>query len=141
MQLTLTRPDDWHLHLRDGAALTTTVPDTARTFHRAIVMPNLKPAVETVEAALNYRERILAAVHEGMSFDPLMTLYLTPNVSPSIIQEAVASPSVYAVKLYPQGATTNSDAGVASLDCVMTTLETMAELGLPLLIHGEVTDR
>jgi len=89
VQLTLTRPDDWHLHLRDGAALTTTVPDTARTFHRAIVMPNLKPAVETVEAALNYRERILAAVPEGMSFDPLMTLYLTPNVSPSIIQEAV----------------------------------------------------
>src|SRR6056300_2049423 len=83
VQLTLTRPDDWHLHLRDGAALTTTVPDTARTFHRAIVMPNLKPAVETVEAALNYRERILAAVPEGMSFDPLMTLYLTPNVSPS----------------------------------------------------------
>ena len=141
MQLTLTRPDDWHLHLRDRAALTTTVPDTARTFHRAIVMPNLKPAVETVEAALNYRERILAAVPEGMSFDPLMTLYLTPNVGPSIIQEAVASPSVYAVKLYPQGATTNSDAGVASLDGVMTTLETMAELGLPLLIHGEVTDR
>jgi len=141
VQLTLTRPDDWHLHLRDGAALTTTVPDTARTFHRAIVMPNLKPAVETVEAALDYRERILAAVPEGMSFDPLMTLYLTPNLSPSMIQEAVASPSVYAVKLYPQGATTNSDAGVASLDGVMATLETMAETGLPLLIHGEVTDR
>lgn len=141
MQLTLIRPDDWHLHLRDGAALSTTVPDTARTFHRAIVMPNLKPPVETVEAALSYRGRILAAVPEGTSFDPLMTLYLTPNLNPSIIQEAVASPSIYAVKLYPQGATTNSDAGVASLDAVMATLETMAETGFPLLIHGEVTDR
>ncbi len=141
MQLTLTRPDDWHLHLRDGAALTTTVPDTARTFYRAIVMPNLKPPVATVEAALQYRDRILAALPQAMTFDPLMTLYLTPDLSPEIIREAASSKHVHAVKLYPQGATTNSDAGVASLDGVMATLETMAETGLPLLIHGEVTDR
>lgn len=141
MQLTLTRPDDWHLHLRDGAALTTTVPDTARAFYRAIVMPNLKPPVATVEAALQYRERILAAVPNGVTFDPLMTLYLTPDLSPEIIREAASSEHVHGVKLYPQGATTNSDAGVASLDGVMPTLETMAETGLPLLIHGEVTDR
>jgi dihydroorotase len=141
VQLTLTRPDDWHLHLRDGAALTTTVPDTARTFYRAIVMPNLKPPVATVEAALKYRDRILAALPQAMTFDPLMTLYLTPDLSPEIIREAASSEHVHAVKLYPQGATTNSDAGVASLDGVMTTLETMAETGLPLLIHGEVTDR
>jgi dihydroorotase len=141
VQLTLTRPDDWHLHLRDGEALTTTVPDTARTFYRAIVMPNLKPPVATVEAALQYRDRILAALPQAMTFDPLMTLYLTPDLSPEIIREAASSEHVHAVKLYPQGATTNSDAGVASLDGVMTTLETMAETGLPLLIHGEVTDR
>ena len=141
MQLTLTRPDDWHLHLRDGAALTTTVPDTARSFHRAIVMPNLKPPVETVESALQYRNRIMDALPDGMTFDPLMTLYLTPNVSPEIIQEAADSAHVYGVKLYPQGATTNSEAGIASLDSMMPTLEMMAETGLPLLIHGEVTDR
>lgn len=141
MQLTLTRPDDWHLHLRDGAALTTTVPDTARSFHRAIVMPNLKPPVETVESALQYRNRIMDALPDGMTFDPLMTLYLTPNLSPKIIQEAADSEHVYGVKLYPQGATTNSEAGIASLDSMMPTLEMMAETGLPLLIHGEVTDR
>ena len=141
MELTLTRPDDWHLHLRDGAALLTTVPDTARTFHRAIVMPNLKPPVTTVEAAIGYRERILGALPSGMSFDPLMTLYLAPKLSPSTIREAVAYAHIQGVKLYPQGATTNSDAGVANLTGVMTTLETMAETGLPLLIHGEVTDR
>ncbi|MBU28638.1 MAG: dihydroorotase [Gammaproteobacteria bacterium] len=141
MELTLTRPDDWHLHLRDGAALLTTVPDTARTFHRAIIMPNLRPPVTTVEAALAYRKRILDALPSGMSFDPLMTLYLAPEVSPSTIQKAVASANIQGVKLYPRGATTNSDAGVADLHGVMTTLETMAETGLPLLIHGEVTDR
>ena len=141
MELTLTRPDDWHLHLRDGAALLTTVPDTARTFHRAIVMPNLKPPVTTVEAAIAYRERILDALPSGMSFDPLMTLYLAPELSPGTIREAVASAHIQGVKLYPRGATTNSDAGVANLTGVMTTLETMAEVGLPLLIHGEVTDR
>ena len=141
MQLTLTRPDDWHLHLRDGAALTTTVPDTARAFYRAIVMPNLKPPVATVEAAIAYRQRILAALPKGMTFDPLMTLYLTPDLSPAIIRQAAASEHVYGVKLYPQGATTNSEAGVASLDGMLSTLEAMAETGFPLLIHGEVTDR
>ena len=141
MQLTLTRPDDWHLHLRDGAALTTTVPDTARAFYRAIVMPNLKPPVATVEAAIAYRQRILAALPKGMTFDPLMTLYLTPDLSPAIIRQAAASEHVYGVKLYPQGATTNSEAGVASLEGMLSTLEAMAETGFPLLVHGEVTDR
>ena len=141
MQLTLTRPDDWHLHLRDGAALTTTVPDTARAFYRAIVMPNLKPPVATVEAANAYRQRILAALPKGMTFDPLMTLYLTPDLSPAIIRQAAASEHVYGVKLYPQGATTNSEAGVASLEGMLSTLEAMAETGFPLLVHGEVTDR
>ncbi len=141
MQLTLTRPDDWHLHLRDGAALTTTVPDTARAFYRAIVMPNLKPPVATVEAAIAYRQRILAALPKGMTFDPLMTLYLTPDLSPAIIRQAAASEHLYGVKLYPQGATTNSEAGVASLEGMLSTLEAMAETGFPLLVHGEVTDR
>lgn len=141
MQLTLTRPDDWHLHLRDGAALTTTVPDTARAFYRAIVMPNLKPPVATVEAAIAYRQRILAALPKGMTFDPLMTLYLTPDLSPAIIRQAAASEHVFGVKLYPQGATTNSEAGVASLEGMLSTLEAMAETGFPLLVHGEVTDR
>ena len=141
MQLTLTRPDDWHLHLRDGAALTMTVPDSARAFYRAIVMPNLKPPVATVDAAIEYRQRILAALPTGMTFDPLMTLYLTPDLSPAIIREAASSEHVYGVKLYPQGATTNSDAGVASLDGLLPTLEAMAETGFPLLVHGEVTDR
>ena len=141
MQLTLTRPDDWHLHLRDGAALTTTVPDTARAFYRAIVMPNLKPPVATVEAAIAYRQRILAALPKGMTFDPLMTLYLTPDLSPTIVRQAAASEHVHGVKLYPQGATTNSEAGVASLEGMLSTLEAMAETGFPLLVHGEVTDR
>lgn len=141
MQLTLTRPDDWHLHLRDGAALTTTVPDTARAFYRAIVMPNLKPPVATVDAAIAYRQRILAALPKGMTFDPLMTLYLTPDLSPAIVRQAAAFEHVYGVKLYPQGATTNSEAGVASLEGMLSTLEAMAETGFPLLVHGEVTDR
>ena len=141
VQLTITRPDDWHLHLRDDAALSTTVPDTARTFYRAIVMPNLKPPVQTVDAAIAYRSRILAALPEAMTFDPLMTLYLTTNVTPAIIREAAETPCIHGVKLYPQGATTNSEAGIASLDGMMETLETMAEVGLPLLVHGEVTDR
>ena len=140
MQLTLTRPDDWHLHLRDGAALTMTVPDSARAFYRAIVMPNLEPPVATVDAAIEYRQRILTALPTGMTFDPLMTLYLTPDLSPTIIREAASSEHVYGVKLYPQGATTNSDAGVASLDGLLPTLEAMADTGVPLLVHGEVTD-
>lgn len=141
MELTLLRPDDWHLHLRDGDALNTTVPDTAHCFARAIVMPNLKPPITTVEAASNYRERILRAVPESMRFNPLMTLYLTPEVSPAIIRQAAASDFIHGVKLYPQGATTNSEAGIHRLEGVMNTLATMAEVGLPLLVHGEVTDR
>lgn len=141
MELTIIRPDDWHLHLRDGACLATTVPDTAQSFARAIVMPNLKPPVATVAQAVAYRERILNALPEGMTFDPLMTLYLTPELSPDIIREAAETDCIHGVKLYPKGATTNSDAGVSGLDDMMATLETMAEVGLPLLVHGEVTDR
>ncbi|MFZ5594428.1 MAG: dihydroorotase [Pseudomonadota bacterium] len=139
-KITLTRPDDWHLHLRDGAALATTVPHTARQFARAIVMPNLKPPVTTTEQALAYRARILGALPEGADFDPLMTLYLTDNTPPEEIARAKASGRVAAVKLYPAGATTHSDAGVTSLEKTYATLEAMQEHDLPLLIHGEVTD-
>ena len=138
--ITLTRPDDWHLHLRDGAALAAILPDTARRFARAIVMPNLKPPVTTVALAAAYRERILAALPVGMDFSPLMTLYLTDNMAPSEIDAARASGFVHAVKLYPAGATTNSDAGVTDLKKCAATLARMETLGLPLLVHGEVTD-
>ena len=138
--ITLTRPDDWHVHLRDGAVLADVVPHTARQFGRAIVMPNLKPPVTTTAMAAAYRERILAALPAGMRFEPLMTLYLTDNTSADEIRRAVDSGFVKAVKLYPAGATTNSDAGVTDLNRCMGALETMQELGLPLLIHGEVTD-
>jgi len=141
VRLTLTRPDDWHLHLRDGAALQTTVPDTARSFARAIVMPNLKPPVASVAAAADYRQRILAAVPNELQFEPLMTLYLTPDLSPSTIREAAQTDFIHGVKLYPKGATTNSDAGVSSLDAMMPTLEAMADCAMPLLVHGEVTER
>jgi dihydroorotase len=137
--LTLTRPDDWHLHLRDGAALPTTVADAARRFGRAIIMPNLRPPVTTVELAAAYRARILAAVPAGLKFDPLMTLYLTDNTSADEISRAKASGFVHAVKLYPAGATTNSDAGVTSIEKVYGALERMEELGLALCVHGEVT--
>jgi dihydroorotase len=136
----LTRPDDWHVHLRDGAVLTDVVPHTARQFGRAIVMPNLKPPVTTTAMAAAYRDRILAAVPEGQQFEPLMTLYLTDNTSADEIRRAVDSGFVKAVKLYPAGATTNSDAGVTDLQRCMEALEAMQSLGLPLLIHGEVTD-
>lgn len=139
-KLSLTLPDDWHLHLRDGAALRTTVPHSAARFHRAIVMPNLKPPVTTVAAALAYRERILAARPAGNQFQPLMTLYLTDTLPVSELEKAVASDYVHAIKYYPAGATTNSDNGVTSIDTVMPALEYMAEAGLPLLVHGEVTD-
>jgi dihydroorotase len=139
--LTITRPDDWHLHLRDGAALAAVLPDTARRFARAIVMPNLKPPVTTVALAAAYRERILAALPPGMSFTPLMTLYLTDNMAPAEIDAAKASGFVHAVKLYPAGATTNSDAGVSDLKKCSTTLARMERLGVPLLVHGEVTDQ
>ncbi|GAB4059691.1 dihydroorotase [Uliginosibacterium sediminicola] len=138
-QLTLTRPDDWHLHLRDGASLAVTVPDAARRFGRAIVMPNLRPPVTSVALAEQYRARILAAVPSGLKFEPLMTLYLTDNTPPEEIDRAKASGFVHAVKLYPAGATTNSDAGVTSLDKVSAVLERMQALGVPLLVHGEVT--
>jgi len=138
-QITITRPDDWHIHLRDGASLATTVRDAAKQFGRAIVMPNLRPPVTTVEQAAVYRERILAAVPAGLKFEPLMTLYLTDNTPPGEIDRAKASGFMHAVKLYPAGATTNSDAGVTSIDKVSATLERMQDLGLPLLVHGEVT--
>ncbi len=140
MSLTLIRPDDWHLHLRDGAALAAVLPDTARRFGRAIVMPNLKPPVRTVEEAAAYRERILAALPTGMSFEPLMTLYLTDVTPPEEIAKVKASGFVKALKLYPAGATTNSDAGVTDINKVLPTLAEMARQGIPLLVHGEVTD-
>jgi dihydroorotase len=138
--LNLTRPDDWHLHLRDDAALAAIVGDTARRFARAIVMPNLKPPVTTVAQAAAYRARILAAVPAGMRFEPLMTLYLTDNMPAAEIDVAKASGFVHAVKLYPAGATTNSDAGVSDLKKSAATLARMEQLGVPLLVHGEVTD-
>ena len=140
MHLTLTRPDDWHLHLRDDAAMAAVLPDTCRQMGRAIVMPNLRPPVTTVEAAAAYRARILAARPAGSRFEPLMTLYLTDNTSAEEIRRARASGFIHGVKLYPAGATTNSDAGVTAIDKAMPALEAMAELGLPLLVHGEVTD-
>ncbi len=138
--LTITRPDDWHLHLRDGDMMAAVVAHSAREFARAIVMPNLKPPVTTVELADAYRERILAALPASCDFEPLMTLYLTDNTPPAEIAKAAACGFIKAVKLYPAGATTNSDSGVTHFDKVMPTLEKMAELGLPLLVHGEVTD-
>ena len=140
MQITITRPDDWHLHLRDGDALAAVLPHSARQFARAIVMPNLRPPVTTVAAAADYRQRILAAVPNGMNFEPLMTLYLTDNTPTNEIRRAVDSGFVKAVKLYPAGATTNSDAGVTNLANCDSALSEMEKLGLPLLVHGEVTD-
>ncbi|MGO4378842.1 dihydroorotase [Pseudoduganella sp. RAF53_2] len=139
--LTITRPDDWHLHLRDGATMASVLPHTARQFGRAIVMPNLKPPVTTVAQAQAYRERILAALPAGMKFEPLMTLYLTNNTSPDEIRRAAESDFVHAVKLYPAGATTNSDAGVTDLANCYKVLEVMQEVGMPFLVHGEVTDQ
>lgn len=139
-RITLIQPDDWHLHVRDGAALKSVVPDTARCFARAIIMPNLKPPVTTTEQALAYRERILAALPANTAFNPLMTLYLTDNSKPEEIGRAQASGHVHAVKYYPAGATTNSDAGVTDIKRTYAVLEKMAELGMPLLVHGEVTD-
>jgi dihydroorotase len=137
--VTLTRPDDWHLHLRDGAALAAVLPATARQFARAIVMPNLRPPVTTAAAALAYRDRIVAALPAGSDFQPLMTLYLTDNTPPDEIARAQAA-GVVALKLYPAGATTNSDAGVTDLRKCHATLEAMQRAGLLLLVHGEVTD-
>ena len=136
--ITLTQPDDWHLHVRDGDAMSAVVPHTAAQFGRAIIMPNLRPPVTTTAAALAYRERIRAAVPEGLSFEPLMTLYLTDNLPPDEIKRAQDA-GVVAVKLYPAGATTNSDAGVTDLRKTYATLEAMQRAGMPLLLHGEVT--
>ncbi len=138
--ITITRPDDWHLHLRDGATIASVLPDTARQFARAIVMPNLKPPVTTTAQAVAYRDRILAALPAGMQFEPLMVLYLTNNTPPEEIRRAKESGVVHAVKLYPAGATTNSDAGVTDLSKCYKTLEAMQELDMPFLVHGEVTD-
>jgi dihydroorotase len=138
--ITITRPDDWHLHLRDGAAMACVVGHSARQFHRAIVMPNLRPPVTTTDQARAYRERILAALPAGSDFEPLMVLYLTDNTPPDEIQRARDSGLVHGVKLYPAGATTNSDAGVTSLEKCYKTLAKMQEVGMPLLVHGEVTD-
>ena len=137
-ELTLTRPDDWHLHVRDGAALKAVVPHTAAQFARAVIMPNLKPPVTTAAQAMDYRARILAAVPDGLAFEPLMTLYLTDRLPPDEISRAKEA-GVVAAKLYPAGATTNSDAGVTDLRKIYPTLEAMQRAGLLLLVHGEVT--
>lgn len=138
--LTLIRPDDWHLHLRDGEHMRAVLPDSARQFARAIVMPNLKPPIVTTAMALAYRERIFAALPQGMRFQPLMTLYLTDNTSPGEIVEAKTSGVVHGVKYYPAGATTNSAAGVTDISRCYGALETMEEIDMPLLVHGEVTN-
>ena len=137
--LTITRPDDWHLHVRDGAALASVVPHTATQFGRAIIMPNLRPPVTTTAQALSYKERIAQAVPAGMAFEPLMTLYLTDVTPPDEIARA-AEAGIVALKLYPAGATTNSDAGVTDIRKTYKTLEAMQRAGLKLLVHGEVTD-
>lgn len=138
-QITITRPDDWHLHVRDGAALKAVLPHTAAQFGRAIIMPNLRPPVTTTEQALAYRDRILAAVPAGLDFQPLMTLYLTDNLPPDEIARAKEA-GIVACKLYPAGATTNSDAGVTDIRKTHKTLEAMQKHGILLLVHGEVTD-
>jgi dihydroorotase len=138
--LEIIRPDDWHLHLRDGAALAAVLPDSARRFARAIAMPNLQPPVRSVEDAEAYRARILAALPAGAAFEPLMTLYLTEQTSPDEVRRAKASGFVHAVKYYPAGATTNSQSGVTDLARCDAVFEAMQEVGLPLLVHGEVTD-
>ncbi|MEM7088665.1 MAG: dihydroorotase [Pseudomonadota bacterium] len=138
--ITIHRPDDWHLHLRDGAMLQAVLPETARHFARAIIMPNLVPPVVRGDQAAAYRDRIMAALPEGMTFEPLMTLYLTEDTDADDLTAAHASGLVKAVKLYPAGATTNSHSGVRNFDNVRPVLDTMAEIGLPLCVHGEVTD-
>ena len=138
-QLTLTKPDDWHLHVRDGALLRRVVPDSARRFSRAIIMPNLSPPITTTELARQYRNRILEALPDGLSFQPLMTLYLTDETAPAEIARAKASGFVHAVKWYPSGATTNSENGVREITRCYPVLEALEEQGLPLLVHAETT--
>ena len=139
-EIIITRPDDWHLHLRDGAALKAVLPDTARQFARAIVMPNLRPPVTTTDLAIGYMASIIHTLPNGSRFKPLMTLYLTDNTSADEIKKAKASGFVHGVKFYPAGATTNSDSGVTDLNKCSAALEAMQDVGLPLLMHGEVTD-
>jgi dihydroorotase len=139
--LTITRPDDFHIHVRNGAILKTVLPHTAKQFARAIIMPNLKPPVTTVTQALAYRKEILQAVPTGVDFTPLMTLYLTASTPVSEIKKAAASEHIYAFKLYPAGATTNSDSGVADIKAIYHLLAELESLAIPLLIHGEVTDQ
>ena len=143
-KLELTAPDDWHHHLRDGPALATTVPAAARQFKRAIIMPNLVPPVTTTDAAIAYKGRIMDALHASgapaCSFEPLMTLYLTDDTPPEEVKRAAESGIIKAFKLYPAGATTNSASGVTDIDKCAATLQAMAEHGLPLCVHGEVTD-
>jgi len=139
-QITIRRPDDWHLHLRDGLAMQAVLPHTAARFARAIVMPNLKPPITTTAAALAYRERIRAALPAGSGFEPLMTLYLTNHTAPGEIDQARSSGFVHGAKLYPAGATTHSDAGVTDIAHIEGVLERMSAVDLPLLVHGEVTD-
>lgn len=139
-QLVITQPDDWHLHLRDGEALLRTVSDTSRYFGRAIVMPNLSPPVINTEQALQYRQRILDVIPAGHNFSPLMTLYLTDNTTAAEVKKAHQSGVIHAFKLYPAGATTNSDAGVTDLKLCQSALAEMERLHMPLLVHGEVTD-
>ena len=139
-RLTLPRPDDWHLHLRDGPQMADVLADSAQCFARAIIMPNLRAPVRTTAEALAYRDRILAALPEDAAFEPLMTLYLTDDTPPEEIARARLSGQVHGVKLYPAGATTHSDSGVTRISRCFHTLERMAELGMPLLVHGEVTD-
>lgn len=138
-RLTITKPDDMHLHLRDGDAMRAVLPHTVERFSRAIVMPNLRPPITTTAMALAYRQRIIAALPAGATFEPLMTLYLTDNTDPAEIARAKASGIVHAVKYYPAGATTNSDSGVTDLNKVHGVLEAMEDAGMPLLVHGEVT--
>ena len=138
--LTITQPDDWHLHVRDDVMLRTVVPHSARQFARAIIMPNLKPPVATTELALAYHQRIIDAVPGGLNFQPLMTLYLTDNTTPAEIIKARQSGKIFAVKYYPAGATTNADSGVTDITKVYDTLAAMAEHNMPLLVHGEVVD-
>jgi dihydroorotase len=139
-KITITRPDDWHVHVRSGAMLQTVIPHTARQFARAIIMPNLKQPVATVEQALLYREEILRVIPEGLIFTPLMTLYLTPATTVAEVRKVAECEHVYAIKLYPAGATTHSAAGVADLAAIYPLLEAMQKHDLPLLVHGEVTD-
>lgn len=139
-KITLTQPDDMHVHLRDGVYLQTTVPATAKQFARAIVMPNLKPPITTLTALQNYKQRILSALPENSHFEPLMTLYLTNDITPQQIAEAALSKQVTAIKLYPAGVTTNSEAGISHIEQLYPVFGAMEEFNLPLLIHGEVND-